>query len=174
MDFDKPKFRRLVHYIAWKAGRRDWFGAVKLNKVLWFAEARLHMLTGHGITGESYTRGQFGPVPRHIEAIKKEMVRDGAIQITKEGSLTRVVAVTAAQPDWFSDEELKSIDYWIECIDKEHTAKSISGKSHDYVWEIAKMGEDLPLYTYRVARVQEPDESDLDRLRNRAKELGLN
>ena len=52
-------------------------------------------------------------------------------------------------------------------------ADSISERSHDYAWEIAKMGEELPLYAYRVARIQEPSEQDIKRLKDRAKELGL-
>lgn len=173
MDFDKTKFKRLVHYIAWKAGTHDWFGAVKLNKVLWFADARVYMLTGNSITGESYTRGPFGPMPRHIESAENELIREGAIKVTKEPKFTRVVALTAAKSNWFSSDELLSIDYWIKHIDEEHTATSISDKSHDYVWEIAKMGEELPLYAYRVARIQEPSDADIERLRKRAKELGL-
>ena len=35
--FDRDKFKRLVHYVIRQAGARDWFGAVKLNKVLWFS-----------------------------------------------------------------------------------------------------------------------------------------
>ena len=173
MDFDKEKFKRLVHYIVWKAGTRDWFGAVKLNKVLWFADARVYMLTGMPITGESYTRGKFGPVPKHIDAAESELVREGAIKITKEGKLTRVIALAPAKPNWFSSDELLSIDYWIKHVDEEHTAVSISDKSHDYVWEIAKMGEELPLYAYRVARIQEPSNDEIERLKKRAKELGL-
>jgi len=51
MQFDREKFKRLVLYIAWKAGRRDWFGAAKLNKVLWFSEARFFVLHGVPIAG---------------------------------------------------------------------------------------------------------------------------
>jgi hypothetical protein len=173
MDFDKEKFKRLVHYVAWKAGTHDWFGAVKLNKVLWFADARVYMLTGASITGEAYTRGPYGPVPRHIEAAEKELLHEGAIQIRKESKLTRVTALRPAKANWFSSDELMSIDYWIKHIDEEHTAKSISDKSHDYVWEIANMGEELPLYAYRVARIQEPEPTDIERLKKRAKELGI-
>ncbi len=173
MQFDKPKFKRLVHYIVWNAGKHDWFGATKLNKVLWFVDARAYMLTGEPITGETYTRGEFGPVPKHIMPIREELVREGTIRVTKEEKLTRLVALVPAQTAWFSEAELQTIDWWIAHIDKDHTANSISEQSHDYAWEIAKMGEELPLYTYRVVRIQEPSEEDLKRLKARAKELGL-
>jgi hypothetical protein len=173
VQFDKPKFKRLVHYIIWKAGKHDWFGATKLNKVLWFVDARAYTLTGQPITGETYTRGEFGPVPKHIMPIRDELAREGAIRITKEGPLTRLVALTPARADWFSVRELQTIDWWINHIDKDHSAKSISEHTHDYAWEIAKEGEELPLHAYRLARVKEPSDEDVKRLKKRAKELGL-
>ncbi|HZQ11472.1 MAG TPA: Panacea domain-containing protein [Pseudolabrys sp.] len=174
MDFDKAKFKRLVHYVAWKAGKRDWFGAVKLNKVLWYADARTYVLRGTSITGETYVREKFGPVPRHIKQICTEMEREGTLKVFKEGKLTRVVATEPPDANWFSREELQSINYWIEHIDKEHTATSISDATHDYVWQQAKMYEELPLYAYRVLRIpEELRDEDLSRLKARAKELGL-
>ncbi len=173
MQFDKPKFKRLVHYVVWKTGKHDWFGATKLNKVLWFVDARAYTFTGKSITGETYVRGPYGPIPRDIETAQRELVAEGAIQITKEKKLTRFVAATAAHANWFSEGELQSIDWWIDHIARDHTAQSISEKTHDYVWEIAKMGEELPLYAYRVARIDEPTDADMDRLKKRAKELGL-
>jgi hypothetical protein len=173
MEFDKPRFKQLVHYVVSRVGEHDWFGAIKLNKVLWFAEARTYMLTGMPITGETYTRGQFGPVPHHMIPVQHEMVREGVLQITKGKRQTSFKALTPAQDNWFSAAELQTINWWADHIDQKHTAGSISDKSHDYAWEIAKMGEELPLYVYRVARIQEPSEHDLNRLSNRAKELGL-
>ena len=73
----------------------------------------------------------------------------------------------------FTAEELKTVDYWIEHIDKDHTAQSISAVSHDYAWDIAKMGEELPLFAILANRIREPDEQELERLQRRAKELGL-
>ena len=110
MEFDRVKFKRLVHYVVWKVGKDDWFGATKLNKVLWFVDARAYTLTGKPITGEKYVRGEFGPVPQHILPIQSELVRDGAIKVTKQGKLTRVVALTPAQASWFSSSELQTID----------------------------------------------------------------
>ena len=60
--------------------------------------------------------------------------------------MTRIVALTKPDVSMFSLDELKSVDYWINHIDKEHTAASISDHSHDYAWDIAKMGEESPLF----------------------------
>jgi hypothetical protein len=173
VQFDKPKFKRLVHYVVWRAGKHDWFGVTKLNKVLWFVDARAYTLTGQPITGETYTRGEFGPVPKHIMPVRAELEKEGAIKVFKEGKLIRLVAATPANRYWFSEVELQTIDWWIDHIDRDHSANSISEESHDYAWYIAKEGEELPLFAYRVARIKEPSDEDIERLKSRAKELGL-
>jgi hypothetical protein len=78
MPFDHDKFKRLVQYIAWKAGRRDWFGATKLNKVLWFADARLFVLRGRPIAGATYLREKFGPVPKQMMPVRAELEQEFA------------------------------------------------------------------------------------------------
>jgi hypothetical protein len=174
MQYDVEKLKRLFHYVAWKAGKRDWFGATKLYKVLWFADARLYALTGSPITGETYIREKHGPIPRHAMQVREQLQKDSAIKITKEGKLTRFVALTT--PDvksMFSPDELKAVDYWIEHIDKEHTGGTISDATHDYAWEIAANGEELPLNAVFVNRIREPDDKELEKFRQRAKSLGL-
>jgi hypothetical protein len=173
MEFDREKFKRLVQYIAWKAGHRDWFGAIKLNKVLWFADARLFILRGTPITGATYIREKFGPVPRQIMPMRAELEREGIIKVYKEGPLIRVTAEEKPNLSIFSKEELQAVDYWIEHIDKDHTAGSISEETHDYAWDIAKEGEEVPLYAVLANRIRDPDDEELGRLRDKAKTHGL-
>jgi hypothetical protein len=174
MKYDAEKLRRLFHYVAWKAGRRDWFGATKLYKVMWFADARQYALTGEPITGETYIREKHGPIPRHAMQVRAELEASGAIKITKEGKLTRIVALTKPEVNsLFSPQELKTVDYWIEHIDKDHTASSISDETHDYAWQIAKTGEELPLNAIFANRIREPSDEEMQKFRKRAKSLGL-
>jgi hypothetical protein len=137
MQFDRDKFKQLVHYIAWKAGKRNWFGATKLNKVLWFADARQFVLHGVPITGATYIREKYGPVPKQMMPIRDELEREGQISVLKEGNLLRIVSSIKPDLSTFKTKELQAVDYWIDHIDKDHTAGSISEESHDYAWEIA-------------------------------------
>jgi hypothetical protein len=173
MQFDRNKFKALVQYIAWKAGKRDWFGATKLNKVLWFADARLFVLRGTPITGATYIREKFGPVPKQIMPIRDELEREGRVKVLKEGSLIRVVSSEKPDLSAFSADELKAVDYWIDHIDRDHTADSISAESHNYAWDIAKMGEELPLYAILANRIRDPGDEELEKLRTGAKSQGL-
>jgi hypothetical protein len=49
--------------------------------------------------------------------------------------------------DSFTREEISIVDLVIGEVCNEHTAKSISKISHDAIWEMAEIGEDLPFYT---------------------------
>jgi hypothetical protein len=176
MDFDRAKFKALVHYVIWKAGRRDRFGATKLNKVLWFADARAFVLTGKPIAGATYIREKWGPVPKQIMPVRAELERDGAIKVTigrSDGDHTKFTALFAPVTTLLSQEELATVDYWINYIDKSHTATSISDESHDYAWEIAKLGEEIPLFAVLTNRIRDPNEKELAWAKSRALEKRL-
>jgi hypothetical protein len=170
---DLEKLKRLIHYVAWKAGKRDWFGATKLYKVLWFADARQFVLTKKSITDAIYIREKYGPVPKHGKLARDLLEKEGAIRISQEDRLVRIVALRPPDTSIFSNDELKTVDYWIEHIDRDHTAKSISDETHDYAWSIAELGEELPLHAILANRIREPNDEETGRLRRRAKELGL-
>src|SRR5438128_11544173 len=69
MSFNSEKFKTLVLYVIWRTGDVRDFGATKLNKVLWFSDARAFEALGESITGDTYVRQKFGPVPRHITSV---------------------------------------------------------------------------------------------------------
>jgi hypothetical protein len=170
---DLERLKRLIHYVAWKAGKRDWFGTTKLYKVLWFADARQFVLTKKSITNAVFIREKYGPVPKHGIPAREQLEKEGAIKTSKEGRMTRIVALRPPDVSIFSADELKTVNYWIDHIDKGHTAQSISEQSHDYAWDIAKMGEELPLYAILANRIREPNDEESRQLKQRAKELGL-
>jgi Protein of unknown function (DUF4065) len=176
VDFDRAKFKALVHYVIWKAGRSDRFGATKLNKVLWFADARAFVLTGKPITGATYIREKWGPVPKQIMPVRAELEQEGAIKITHSrsgGDHTKFTAIITPITTLLTDGDLATVDYWINHIDKDHTAKSISDESHDYAWEIAKRGEELPLFALLANRIRDPNDEELAWAKSRALEKHL-
>jgi hypothetical protein len=175
-QFDREKFKALVLYIIWRTGDARDFGATKLNKVLWFSDARSFEAYGKSITGETYVRQKFGPVPRHILTIIEELQNEGLVETSTERHFDyEVTRYSAHQPPdlgLFNADELGLIDWWIKHIRDEHTAASISEKSHDYAWKIAQMGEELPFHTFLAARVRQPREEELEWAKSAADALG--
>ncbi len=177
MQFDRSKFKSLLHYVVWKAGDKDGFGATKLYKVLWFSDARAYMLDGEPITGEIYIREKFGPMPRHGLSIIDELERERAINVTTGDYYGRAIRHfhSIRLPDKLSLNEKQRgiIEYWIRHIADDHTAGSISEESHDYAWEIARLGEEIPYRAIFATRIRDPEGKELDWASARAKELGL-
>jgi hypothetical protein len=163
--FDQDKFKRLVHYVIAQAGAHAGFGATKLYKVLWFAEARRWVLTGRSISDEIFIREEHGPVPKHGMQTRTALVREGKIRQQKMAGAYGEWQFTSLKPpslEGISLEERQTLDHWIRVVDKEHTAASISEKSHDYGWEIAKLGEPLPLHAVLAERRREPTVEELE------------
>ena len=178
MTFDHEKFKALVLHILWRTNHYDDFGATKLNKVLWFSEARSFEAYGKPITGEAFIRDMHGPRSKHARDICEELKAEGLVEpLTERFYDYEVQRYRVLQPSdtaVFTSEELSLIDWWTDFVAKHHTAKSISEKSHDYSWEIAKMGEEIPLRAFLASRVRDPhDDEEIDWAKKEAARLGF-
>lgn len=178
MQFDREKFKALVLYVLWRTGNHDGFGATKLNKVLWFSEARSFEALGKPISGETFVRDKFGPRARHVKAVCDELESEGLAERFTERvydyEVTRYRAFQPPDTSQFTNEQLSLVDWWIRHVSEDHTASSISKLSHDYSWQIAGMGEELPLYAYLAARIRAPrTEEEHKWAQEEAKRLGL-
>jgi hypothetical protein len=177
MDFNREKFKALLLYLIWKTGHREGFGSTKLNKTLWFSEARTFQAFGKPIAGETFVRDMFGPRAKHILPILQELVSEGLVEPFTEHvydyEVTRYRALQPADTALLSAEELSFVDWWVAFIDK-HTATSISKFSHDSGWEIAAIGEELPIYAFLASRIREPrSEDEIGWAKSEAERAGL-
>jgi hypothetical protein len=176
MSFSSEKFKVLVLYVIWRTGEVRDFGATKLNKVLWFSDARAFEALGKSITGETYVRQKFGPVPQHINSVLTELQHEGLIQSWSEPyfdfEVSRYRAHQPPDTSAFSADELGLIDWWIKHVSEEHSAASISEASHDYAWKIAKLGEELPFHAFLASRIRQPRDEELEWAKAAADQLG--
>ncbi|MGB6541114.1 MAG: Panacea domain-containing protein [Xanthobacteraceae bacterium] len=177
MQFDRDKFKSLLHYVIWKTSDRAGFGTTKLYKVLWFSDARAFMLYKEPITGETYIREKYGPMPRHAAGVLNEMRLGGLIRIWNDRYFNKPIRRFASleKPDRLNltDPQRQIVEYWITHIADDHTAASISEETHDQTWEIATLGEELPYAAIFATRARDPEGAELDWAKSRAKELGL-
>ncbi|MCO5057801.1 MAG: Panacea domain-containing protein [Rhizobiaceae bacterium] len=163
-EYDRNRLKNLIHYVIWVAGARANFGATKLNKVAWFSDARQFVLTGESITGAPYIREKHGPIPRDGMALREELAREGLIEQWKDRHFNHEGwKFRALQPpmNLFTPQEKGTIDYWIKHIDDDHTATSVSDLSHNYGWDIARMGETIPFHSLLSDRIRDPNEDEL-------------
>ena len=165
------KFKALVHYVCDKSNDPSVLGSVKLNKVLWYSDAVHYMVTGQSITGETYIKRQHGPVPRHIVGAMNELVMEGKIargRVDHFGfTKNEYIAIKESDVRPFTADEIKLVDAAFQHVCLDHTARSISEETHGVIWQIAAMGEEIPLATVFASDVGEIDEDDLSWARER-------
>jgi hypothetical protein len=175
VPFDRERFKKLVHYVIWAAGKYDGFGATKLYKVLWFAEARAFVLRGKPLAGAEYIREKDGPVPKLGKVIRDELEREGKIRQWKEaaGDLPhwRFKALSAPDVTFPSKEDKQDLDWWIEHIALDQMAASIE---EDRCWQMAEIGEVLPFIAFMATRIRaELSPEERRWAKERARKLGL-
>lgn len=162
--YDAAKFKAMVHYIC--AGCEDYrkLGATKLNKIVLYAEREAYLHLGQGISSPRFVKRQFGPVPVAMMPTLNELRYEQKILIRERTVGTNVkrdlISLVDADISSFTPEQISIIDRVAHDVCHNHTANSISEETHDGVWRMAAIGEDLPMYT--VFAVQgEVDEEDI-------------
>jgi antitoxin SocA-like protein len=152
--FKKKKFKALVQFIcSWCADEPSRLGYTKLNKILWFAETNHYLKTGVPLTGANYVKRQHGPVPACIEFMVEELVQERKLFVREVPfyGLSKAEFIPLEEisniDEFFTASEIEDVTRIIDSVCNEHTAKSISKKSHTENWRVAKIGEKLPLYT---------------------------
>lgn len=177
ITFDREKFKDAMHYVIANAGSHPGFGATKLYKILWFAECRMFTLYAKPIFNAEFIRQKHGPIPKLAMPLRDELSSDGRVRIWEdEFHSKRIWRFRSLKPPSigrFSKEEMNTLNYWIRHIDEDHTAESISEESHDYGWEIAKMGEVLPVYACLASRIRDPNPNELQHAQERLKRRGM-
>lgn len=165
MTLNMDKLIGLVHYICYKCHDPAVLGAVKLNKVVWYSDVLSYVDTGKPITGETFIKRQLGPVPKHIQKVLDELKTRGDIvvrDVEYHGYPKReFIAMTKPDISMFTPDEISTIDHVIDTISHKHTATSISMKTHDAVWELAEIGEEIPIYGILASKLGEITEADV-------------
>ncbi len=164
MGFDRERFKTLVHYVCYRCGDPQRLGKVKLNKILWFSDMITFERTGKALTGESYVKLQFGPVPRHIDDAVQELSERGLLSVRRpEMQYEPTLFFAAERPALkdFSAEEISLVDALLEEICQNHTATSISRVTHDAIYDLAEMGEEIPYEAFLASQLGEITEQDL-------------
>jgi len=177
MHFRKRMFKSLIHYVCDRCSEEPKkLGAVKINKVAWHSDMLSYVRRGDSITGETYIKRQFGPTAKHMLAIVRELETEGAIVVRGVEyygyEKTEYISLKKADVSVFDSEQVDIINMMIRYVCDENTAASISAKTHDRVWELAEIGEQIPYYAVFAGRAEEITEDTLRWARAEAVRLG--
>jgi hypothetical protein len=171
MDTVSPKLQEAVHYVCRKlATHPDLLGAVKLQKVLWYFDAQSYFFTGKTATGAKYFKKEYGPFSYEIPKAIEELVLAKRLFTDKNPDyhgLEKAEYVGKGQTNTsvFDTREIRWLDELINDVCEDHTAASISEKTHGCVWRMAQLGEEIPFAAVAV-RFRPPSQETKDRLKS--------
>lgn len=141
------KLREMMLYIADRCADDADFGAVKMNKIMYFADFWSYARYGEPVSGSQYTRQKQGPVPKRLLPVRSELETSGCIAIEKRErgkyKQHRVVVTGKYNLSHLSGRDVGIIEDVIEVL-MGRNAKSVSDLSHGVAWEGLPDNELIP------------------------------
>jgi hypothetical protein len=162
-EFNRGKFTEAMLHVAARSSDDSTFGATKLNKILFYADFIHYAEYGQSITGATYRKLNYGPVPRQLPEVQAELLDAGDARIEENNRLglrqKRLIPGRPADLSAFSDTEQAVLESVIEALAGK-TAGAVSAMSHlEPGWRLASMFEDIP---YQTVFLVEPTLTDDD------------
>jgi hypothetical protein len=157
-EFDEPKFRNLILYIAQRGWGDPTLGKTKLWKILWMSDFLAYARTGESITGATYHHMPHGPAPgrgdrviRHIQI--HEELRGGYMQQSP-------LAEIEPDLDGFSARDIAIVEEAYRQFDG-MSATEASALAHEISvgWKLTEDGERIPYETVFLSP-EEPTADD--------------
>lgn len=177
-NFDRPdgevRLEELIIYIADKCSDDPYFGATKLNKILWNADTYSYAFYGQPITGVTYQKLPKGPAPKRFLPVKERLRDRGDIieRLSKLGRFTQHRIVPTRDPDLsvLTARDIAIVDKIIEFL-ADKNASEVSSMSHLRGWAIARTKQEIP---YEAIFLSEEGitEEDVTRTQELSREYG--
>ena len=151
--FRPDKFRELVVYVAKGSAADPTFGAIKLNKILYYSDFASYRQLGQPITGATYRKFFEGPAPVELPDVRRELIDSGGATSEERpyfaGSLVRLVIRVGREPnrELFKPGELEIVDQVVDFFEGK-TEREVADFSHkEPGWVAARDREDIPYET---------------------------
>ncbi len=141
------KFRALVYFFIQECENPDMLGAIRLNKALWYTDVFSCMAFGKKMTEADYVKRQFGPVPKEILRVLRELRTQEAITITEPENPFEVrrFAIKPGGEELEStlDDDEKTLARLVLDAVLGYGASEISELTHDDIWRNTPEGEKM-------------------------------
>ncbi len=151
------KFKNILLYILEHCAGKPNVGETVLYKLLYFSDFNYYELYEEHLSGASYRKLPYGPVPQKLDAIINQMIANGQLERVKTDyhgyPQIRYLPLEKADLTQLKASEKEIIDRVIEQM-SDWSASAISNYSHkDMPWLASKEGEEInyELVFYREA-----------------------
>lgn len=152
----KAKFKQVLLYLLEHCAGKPNVGQTVIYKLLYFADFNFYEMYEEQMTGATYRRQQYGPVPVEFTSIMKDMEKHGEIKEIKDNYYDfpqkRYIPLKKADLNQLKASEKEVLDQVISQL-SDKCAADISAYSHeDMPWKATKDGEvlDYELVFYRT------------------------
>jgi uncharacterized phage-associated protein len=147
----------VVLYMLERCAGKPNIGETVLYKLLYFSDFNYYEIYEEHLTGATYRKLQYGPVPQKFDAIIQQMIEKKQIQRVKTTyhgfPQTRYLPLEKADLTLLRASEKEVIDRVIEHM-SDWSASAISTYSHnDMPWLASKEGEEI---SYELVFYREP------------------
>jgi len=145
------RVKELILYVSKRCADAYFFGAIKLNKIIWKADFSSYAARRKPITGLEYRRRVFGPALYAMLPIHREMLSDGQIKVERRDFGDGIIeqrTIVLVEPDLslFDVDDIGFVDSAIEYYwDK--TGMESSDDSHGAAWRTRLDGDPMPYET---------------------------
>ncbi len=150
LPYQEDKLKELIVYLAKRSADDAFFGATKLNKLLFFSDFLAYGQLGAPITGATYQRLKWGPAPRQLLPIQRAMQREGSVVVKRESAFTpdKTMPLREADLSLFTPQEIAIVDEVLTAL-KDDNATMVSERSHRFSvgWQVAGDQEEIPYET---------------------------
>jgi hypothetical protein len=164
---DKAKAENLILHICREMEDCPEFGAIVLNKVLYYVDHAHYLKYGKKLTGFGYIKQKLGPTPKPSEflPIRTRLIADNRIEEKPKeyfGKIQkRLRAVSDPDLSCFSQDEVALIGNIINSLSG-FNGKGCTDLTHDELsWKLAAQMEELPAFAYLLTESQ-LGQDDLD------------
>ena len=172
MSESLERLKDLMLCIADKSRNDTFFGATKLNKLLYYIDFEAHRRWGESITGATYYKLQAGPAPRQLLQARRELFDEGLAapkeQLVFGNTQQRLVPVASYDDLVTQRERMRFCDLQEKLIDEvisffwQFNALQISEYSHhEPGWQLADLKENIPYHTAWLPREPQPAEVEM-------------
>jgi hypothetical protein len=159
VEYDERRFAEIVLYVAKRIEDDPRGGAIKLNKILYFADFAHQRAFGRPITWAEYQRLPMGPAPRRLKPVRELLVAQGDAVLRSEmlSGYEQKRLVALRDPDHtilnLSDDERRMLDDAIKML-WGRTGWEASELSHrPMAWQLISDFETIP---YEYANIIKP------------------
>ena len=132
----------------------------KIFKILYFADQKHLIRYGRPITGDTYIKMEFGPVPSYIKDIAYEKEEKGLVRQT--GKFHLQSTYSTINMDDLSESEIECLREAIN-ENKGYDFSKLTSKSHDRAWENSAINN--PIDYMDIAQAATDDKDILEYIR---------